>query len=105
MMMQSNRRLIYADQAELLIKNYGKGAIADGIRSLDPVDDIVSLARGVELIPTVDAVPVVRCKDCRYRNDLYVIGRAICNNEKGLMSTEIKDTDFCPYGERRVSDV
>ena len=55
--------------------------------------------------PTVDAVPVVRCKDCIYQNKLKVTGGVLCDHKKGLMSTKLKDDDFCPYGERRVSDV
>lgn len=49
---------IERDKVVELIKNYGKGAIEDGLRTLDPVDDIVSLAKGVDLIPTADVVEV-----------------------------------------------
>lgn len=55
--------------------------------------------------PTVDAVEVVRCKDCIYQNKLKVTGGVLCDHKKGLMSTKLKDDDFCSYGERRVSDV
>lgn len=50
--------------------------------------------------PTIDAVPVVRCKDCIgktcwYKNDYDC---TIC----GLSGMYVKgDTDFCSYGERR----
>ena len=45
------------------------------------------------IAPTVDAVPVVRCRECKYRKDhLYCRKweqpRIMCN------------TDFCSYGER-----
>lgn len=48
--------------------------------------------------PTVDAVPVVRCKDCKYayfisRNLMYECGRL----EDRLMFSD----DFCSYGEKR----
>ena len=52
--------------------------------------------------PTVDAVPVVRCREC--------IGQ--CTWVTGVNGTQIcgmsgmfvvKDTDFCSYGERRDS--
>lgn len=101
--MQGNRRLIYADQAELLIKNYGKGAIADGIRTLDPVDDIVSLARGVELIPTVDAVEVVRCKDCDwYRDDGSICVNAKCT--KSWYGCRVPPEHYCSFGDRRETN-
>lgn len=56
----------------------------------------------IDKAPTVDAVEVVRCKYCRYRNELEVTGGVICDHEEGLIGTNIKDTDFCPYGERRT---
>ena len=57
-----------------------------------------ALADAVEESPTVDAVPVVRCKDCKH-----------CDPENyhcdHAMSTAAplrrKPDDFCSYGERR----
>ena len=48
--------------------------------------------------PTVDAVPVVRCRDCKHfkrnlENDTY------CSSVNGL--TDPQEDDFCSYGERR----
>ena len=40
------------------------------------------------LCPTIDAVPVVRCKDCKHRNEYYS-----CSGRR--------DDWFCPNGERR----
>lgn len=48
----------------------------------------------ITLAPTVDAVEVVRCKDCK-RN-----GTELCP----MLFTEMKDNDFCSYGERREDD-
>ncbi len=58
---------IEREAARELIKNYGKGAIEDGKKTLDPVDDIVSLARGVDLIPAADVKEVVKCRQCKHR--------------------------------------
>lgn len=41
-----------------MIKNYGKNAIDDGLKTLDPIDDIVLLAKFVDSIPTADVVEV-----------------------------------------------
>ena len=49
---------IEREKARELIKNFGKGAIEDGQTELDPVDDIILLAKGVDLIPTADVVEV-----------------------------------------------
>ena len=50
--------------------------------------------------PTVDAVEVVRCKDCVYFHD----GRCgIHNNEFGLPERVYEDY-FCNYGYRRKNE-
>lgn len=46
--------------------------------------------------PIIDAVPVVRCKDCKnyghnFENDTY------CKSVNGL--TDPEEDDFCSYGE------
>ena len=48
--------------------------------------------------PTVDAVPVVRCRECKYAKNAKV-------NKKGYRicpasHMEIVDDDYCSYGER-----
>ena len=45
-------------------------------------------------LPAADVVPVVRCKDCRYRVDPDK-----CCHPDGLLRS--KDSDFCSYGERK----
>lgn len=45
----------------------------------------------VDLQPTVDAVKVVRCKDCIYRD------HSICYKH----SAEVSEDDFCSRGERK----
>lgn len=47
------------EAAVKVVKDYGKGAISDGMKSLDPVDDIVMLVKALEFIPAADAAPVV----------------------------------------------
>lgn len=52
--------------------------------------------------PTIDAVPVVRCKDCKW----YVKYREIppfCDNPICGMQHP-NDETFCSYGERRDDD-
>ena len=50
----------------------------------------------LENAPAVDAVEVVRCKDCKYQNN------APCPMRLSLNWTE--DNDFCSYGERKAND-
>ena len=81
------RKLIDADaaidaikRAEALSRAYGYHAVIDA----------------VEALPTVDAVPVVRCKDCRWRDNqdgstAWIPCRAL-----------VTPNDFyCPRGERK----
>ena len=70
-------RYIDADKVTELIKNYGKGAISDGQKTLDPVDDIIMLAKAVELIPTADVVEVKRGK--WIVNDLEIAVEYTCS--------------------------
>ena len=44
------KEYIEREKAVELIKNYGKGAISDGRKTLGPVDDIVSLAKGFQRV-------------------------------------------------------
>ena len=47
----------------------------------------------IEAAPTVDAVEVVRCRDCKYHN------KPTCPMRLSFNWTE--DDDFCSYGERK----
>ena len=57
--------------------------------------------------PTVDAVDVVRCKDCKHRIKSRWHKGYQCGNEFDGMASgvELKDDDFCSYGERREGNV
>lgn len=65
----------------------------------------------LEEIPTVDAVPVVRCRDCITFEE---IGKHPTNNEgtpfgycyhwqyeQGMSPNEVDGNAFCSYGERK----
>ena len=57
------------------------------------------VATAVENAPTIDAVPVVRCKDCVYYQDN---NNGYPHNECRWRSDETPDaTDFCSFGERK----
>ena len=75
-------RLIDADKFIL--------ALMDASLSSVDEDTILDL---VDSVPTVDAVPVVRCKECKWAGGDFVCYR-------GVM-VQHKPEDFCSYGERR----
>jgi hypothetical protein len=54
------------------------------------------IRRVIDEAPTVDAVPVVRCKDCKHRE--LILGEWCCG---ALGDVSIDDDDFCSYGERK----
>lgn len=56
--------------------------------------------------PTVDAVPVVRCKDCNHykpqKKSAHWENRAnYCNR---VVTIKVQPDDFCSYGERKGGD-
>ena len=62
------------------------------------VGDSASMAeRVIDSQPTVDAVPVVRCQECK-RWESYCNGKVgLCQKRKGVA----RANDFCSYGERK----
>lgn len=57
--------------------------------------------RVVDKMPTIDAVEVVRCKDCEHWREEDDIG--YCENPYGL-DNYARPYDFCSYGERKAND-
>lgn len=67
----------------------------------------------IDEAPTVDAVPVVRCRDCASFEE---IGKYPDNEgtpfgycyhwqyEQGMSPNEVDGDDFCSYGERKVDE-
>lgn len=76
-------RLIDADKFIL--------ALMDASLSSVDEDTILDL---VDSVPTADAVPVVRCKDCKYRDGTP--------GQPNILCAQMHEDDFCSYGERRA---
>ena len=51
----------------------------------------------IDKAPTIDAVPVVRCKDCKHVKRIYD-GRLVCGATTN--PNWVSDEHFCSYGER-----
>lgn len=76
------------------IKQYCMDAIDGGRCSLDAVDDGIDLVNGIKALPAADVVPVVRCKDCKYRDGTP--------GQPNILCAQMHEDDFCSYGERRA---
>lgn len=55
----------------------------------------------VNCCPTVDAVEVVRCRDCKHRGTDYCIFHIKGEPADEELLRKL-DNDFCSYGERRT---
>ena len=92
-------RLIDADA--LIEKFNEKANMAECLvdeRTAERFATFCALSDAVEQMPTVDAVPVIRCKDCTFGH--YIDhGHMHCLHPCGL-TTNMTD-DFCSYAERK----
>ena len=58
-------------------------------------EDVIMM---IKTAPTVEAVPVVRCRECKWWQEDDDVG--YCDNPDGL-DNYAKPEDFCSYGERK----
>ena len=84
----NERKLIYANdlKKELIERNFFPAIVKSAL----------------EILPAVNAVEVIRCKDCMYREEATV-------NTKGFLicpaiGMVITENDFCSYGERKDNE-
>ena len=71
-------------------------------------DEVMDVMQRIDNAPTVDAVEVVRCKDCKSWNREDESG-GMCTVDVAPVDTEIDGVwrlpcDFCSYGERRADN-
>lgn len=91
-------RLIDAEELERLFNAQIEQGATD---AFDAFDDALQDAL------TIDAVPVVRCKDCRYYKESRVLAptkfcfRLNHPTEPSKIGYNFADDDFCSYGVRR----
>ena len=72
----------------------------------NPLEQYGKLMGAINSQPTVDAVKVVRCRDCKYRiggeEGWCIDGIPFNGDDMGRVETE--GNDFCSYGERREDE-
>ena len=109
--MASGTRLIDADALAQKLKKHHDFYVEawGGFKNLPPdtkarVDEISACWAEIYNEPTVDAVEVVRCKDCKHRSfdikKFDTIPYCQIREHGGYCA----DNDFCSYGERKNND-
>lgn len=93
----AEQRLIDANAAVELLRSTGS---RDYRREKGTIADAIKMLLHTVYTPTVDAVEVVRCKDCKHFVTLQ--GVPCCDNFFGLGFPHPSGDDFCSYGERRT---
>ena len=73
------------------LENHQKGEIEDW-----EFDSIINYLDGT---PTINAVEIVYCKDCKHKLRTVANGVVICREKHGMVRPSLDD--FCSYGERR----
>lgn len=63
------------------------------------IDDVAEAFIQLEKLPAVDAVPVVRCGDCRFCTSLG--NSLICDVHTGFDNFYVTTEFYCADGERR----
>ena len=58
--------------------------------------------RFISNAPTINAVPVVRCRECKHRKYDDIFGMLWCNLDS--CTKRVKPDDFCSYGEKEGAD-
>ena len=93
--MENEKRLIDADELIRIIREQAnKDPVSYPIFSAT-LNAVANLADG---LTTVDAVEVVRCKDCKH----FIQEEHGCNHFGYYSHTPwVDEVDFCSYGERK----
>ena len=84
-------RLIDADYAKTLWNN--------------DINISITMRQIFDALPTIDAVPVVRCRECKYQDEcirrIEFIGR---NPVLEQNTYEYHPLEFCSYGQRKEAE-
>lgn len=67
----------------------------------DYVDGVQSMLEAIDSAPTVDAVEVVRCKDCEYSYDEISY---LCCSHGVCFDCEVPPDFYCAEGKRKEND-
>ena len=89
--MANEKRLI--DANALKVKGFADHDTGEGIVFVQDIDEA----------PTVDAVPVVYCKDCQSSHYNECSGLTKCTSQRGLHRI-VDPNEHCSWGERKADE-
>ena len=98
-------RLIDADKIMDELRDYADRKCANGY--MDTANGILSAVNYIRNnVTRVDAVPVVRCRDCKHKGWVQepCHGRSLDYCKLWECVLDNLDTTFCSYGERKDGD-
>lgn len=80
------------------------GYLANGANSQDhtPIYKAEDIYNAIRNAPTIDAVEVIRCKDCKHFTEGMAVGMCKRIEDKPIMP--VPYNHFCSYGERRKDE-
>ena len=97
-------RLIDADALKNALIECTPYAIDPVYRNTNSNIDMFTAMEILDELPTIDAVPVVRCKECGHYNTTGYpalnLGTGWCDK----MDRGVHDDFYCSYGERKESE-
>lgn len=97
-------RLVDADQ---MVVDESEAYMSAQVQITDDLKWLINFAAHSKIqmliadTPTVDAVPVVRCRECKHHKDTSVTEYEYCC----LTGQTVGYDDFCSYGERKGGNV
>lgn len=106
--METKRRLI---DANALLEDFGEEPMVwnEEDAEVQERNDWHRYRVIVKCQPIVDAVEVVRCRDCKYQSKVWVSDKRMKENGYFIYGCKYQefgelgeDDDFCSYGERRT---
>ena len=105
---KNEKRLIYANELMDVIRQH-EYRLATKQGSIDYGMFTLGIQQAVDEQPTIDAVPVVRCRECKHwKPSGSKAGNSFSDTEYigGCEFTKYfrRESDFCSYGERKEGD-
>lgn len=63
----------------------------------DAFDEITDI---INSIPSVDAVEVVRCEECKHKHEDFCYKLSIIDDKQNSYYLVVNDNDYCKWGEK-----